>query len=164
MLLHRLSFLYLYKGGVDKMNISGLTILISSVHLLFFICIPLYFVMNIYNIECNIKDNKTLKKVDLIVFSVIAFLCFCFLIFKSSAFAGLSSYNGFNYIVLFVYRAFVGLVCSCLYSFLICFSLMQKYLKKLKLFKYRWLLFFIILVIELFVVYHFIDLCHTWVW
>ena len=144
--------------------IGGIIAMVEKdlIYLVFFIVLPYFVTLFLYKQE--LKSNSVKKIILIDVLSFVFFMIYAYIHFyiKSVTVAAMSSDSTFRYMSVVYFRNLVGMLCSILYSYMINFKLMEKYLVKLKIIKYKGIIFFIFFLIDIFLVKYFISLCHIW--
>lgn len=129
---------------------------------LVFIALAFVIVKIISEFEEKHKDKKWIMLIDIISICLFAVLGSLLMNGYSSLRTGISStgaFYGTSFRGLVYYRENIGVLCGVLYSFLINYRLMKKYLIKLKIDKYDKVIFSALFVFFLFVFYYFWHLC-----
>lgn len=134
-------------------------ILYIVLFVLFFIIFPLSITKLAYTIQGKYSNKKIVALIDIFLFLLFTVYGFALLYIISIAVAATSSDSTINYMLIVYIRNFVGLLCGFLYSFLVNYRQMSKYLEKFEQKENVFLLVFILLV---FLVFCFVKLCHTW--
>lgn len=120
--------------------------------ILFYLIIPFFVTKYVDKQEKKMKNEYQIMWTDLACFVFFMLYLYWYFYFESSVKIGSSSDTSFRYVFRYYCRNFIGLVCGILYSFMVNFRQMRKYLVELKLFKYRVLLFILLFVGELFMI------------
>lgn len=128
----------------------------------FIILLPYLLIYFINEKEKKLNNMNIIILMDVLFFVFFMVYAYILFYFNSVAVAGMSSDSTMDYMIIVYYRNFIGMVCSILYSFIINFKLMKKYLKYLNILKYNIHIFFVLLFLELFFIYYFVKLCHIW--
>ena len=149
-------------GGFKDFSISLLLIVLLIFMVMMFIVFP--YVLGRFVEE---KENKIKNKIWVVVIDIV--LIAVFAIFGAGVFnlysglrQGLSAEGAFYGSVargLVNYRENIGLICGCIYSILINNRLLNKYLGKLRIDKYKKPIFIALFIVFLFVLYYFYYLC-----
>ena len=156
MLLHRLSFLYLYKGGVDNMNL-----ILSIFGLLLFAVVSLVITKLVYIMQEKCNNKKIVVFIDVVSFVFFTISGFLILYMNSAVVAAMSSSSSMDYMMIVYARNIIGFIWGLLYSFLVNFRQMSKYLEVLKI-EEKENLFIWIIILEIVLIVGFVKLCHIW--
>ena len=127
--------------------------------IIFFIILPLSFTKLVQILQGKCSNEKIVTFIDVLCFLLFTVYGFALLYINSIVVAGLSSDSSMKYMIIVYIRHIIALLCGFLYSFLVNFRQMSKYLEKFEQKENVFLLVFILLV---FLVFCFVKLCHTW--
>ena len=131
----------------------------NVIYYIYFIILSLSFTKLVQILQGKCFNEKIVTFIDVLCFLVFTVYGFALLYIISIAVAATSSDSTINYMLIVYIRNFVGLLCGFLYSFLVNYRQMSKYLEKFEQKENVFLLVFILLV---FLVFCFVKLCHTW--
>ena len=138
-----------------------MNILYIVLFVLFFVILPLSITKLVYAMQGKCSNEKIVILIDILLFLLFTVYGFALLYIISIAVAAMSSDSTINYMLIVYIRNFVGLLCGLLYSFLVNFRQMNKYLEKL-LIEQKENLFIWLFILCVFLVFVFVKLCHTW--
>ena len=142
---------------VSKPNIFDIIFL-----LVYFIVFP-SILITVIGIKTQSGDNsKKTILIDVLSFIYFMLYSYIYLYINSVVMAGFSSDSSVGYMMTVYYRNFIGMIYSIMYSFLINFQQMKKYLARLKIIKYKENIFIICLIVALLLLFYFTKLCNTW--
>lgn len=129
--------------------------------ILFIVILPLSITKLVYIMQGKCSNEKIVTLIDILSFLLFTVYGFALLYIISIAVASMSSDSTINYMLIVYIRNFVGLLCGLLYSFLVNFRQMNKYLEKM-LIEQKENLFILLFILCVFLVFVFVKLCHTW--
>jgi len=138
-----------------------MNILYIVLFVLFFVIVPLSITKWVYAMQGKCSNEKIVILIDILLFLLFTVYGFALLYIISIAVAAMSSDSTINYMFIVYIRNFVGFLCGLLYSFLVNFRQMNKYLEKL-LIEQKENLFIWLFILCVFLVFVFVKLCHTW--
>ena len=153
---HKLSFLYLFKGGVDNMNL-----ILSIFGLLLFAVVSLAITKLAYIMQEKCNNKKIVVFVDIVSFVFFTISGFLILYMNSAVVAAMSSSSSMDYMMIVYARNIIGFIWGLLYSFFVNFRQMDKYLEILKI-EQKENLFIWVIILEILLIVGFVKLCHIW--
>ena len=144
------------KGSVDNMNL-----IFSIFGLLLFVVVSLVITKSAYIMQEKCNNKKIVVFVDIVSFVFFTVCGFLILYLNSAVVAGMSSSSSMDYMMIVYVRNIIGFIWGLLYSFLVNFRQMSKYLEILKI-EEKENLFIWVVILEILLIVGFVKLCHIW--
>ena len=144
------------KGSVDNMNL-----IFSIFGLLLFAVVSLAITKLVYIMQEKSKNKKIVVCMDVLSFVFFTVCGFLILYLNSAVVAGISSSSSMDYMMIVYARNIIGFIWGLLYSFLVNFRQMNKYLEILKI-EEKENLFIWVVILEILLIVGFVKLCHIW--
>ena len=138
-----------------------MNLILSIFGLLLLAMVSLTITKLVYIMQEKCNNKKIVVCMDVFSFVFFTISGFLILYLNSAVVAAISSSSSMDYMMIVYARNIIGFIWGLLYSFLVNFRQMNKYLEILKIDE-KENLFIWVVIIEILLIVGFVKLCHIW--